>query len=314
MTGETIVNNAGGPFAIHANDVTIDGFTIQGQSADNSGPGFGYAVLIGNPTTGYQILNDIFQNNHAGIGLSNTGVDQLLISQNLFQNNGDGLSTDIYYDQFVGGNQLSNVLIDNNKFTNTSYVEDHWAVGISNTSATPVTGLTISNNDVTNSGRGFYLFGTQNSSITNSTVTGADDHYAVGLFGYAGAAPIQNILISGNQLTNAVGGAGLLMDSGTSITVTGNTMTGNDVAHEVEGGSVKFQGNTLTGNNVGIHVENEAVVDAGGGIYGSTGGNILTGYTGTSGNYAIEDLNAAYGTGRLRRVQQFRALCQYFDH
>lgn len=73
------------------------------------------------------------------------------------------------------------------------------------------------------------------------------------------------------------------------------TITGALTGVWVDGGSGKFQGNTLTGNNVGIRVENEAVVDAGGGIYASTGGNVLTGYTGTGGNYAIENLNAAPG-------------------
>ena len=45
------------------------------------------------PTTGAQLVNNIFQNNHAGIGLSNTGVNQVKIQQNLFQNNSAGLST-----------------------------------------------------------------------------------------------------------------------------------------------------------------------------------------------------------------------------
>ncbi len=66
-----------------ANDVVIDGFTIQESTADFTG----FGVWMGAATAGTQILNDVIQDNIIGIGLSNTGASRALIRHNLIQNN-----------------------------------------------------------------------------------------------------------------------------------------------------------------------------------------------------------------------------------
>jgi uncharacterized repeat protein (TIGR01451 family) len=182
---ESIVNFSGGAFGIHASGVVLDGFTIEGESNGSIGPGYGYGVYLVPGTTGTQILNDIVQNNISGIALSNTGAQQVKIQDNLFQNDtvsGPNSGSVIYADQYTAGGPVSNVLIDSNMFTNSAFVENSWPVGMSNTDfAHPFTNFTISNNVVTNSGRGFYFYDTTNVNITNNQISGAT-HFALGLF------------------------------------------------------------------------------------------------------------------------------------
>ena len=90
-----------------------------------------------------------------------------------------------------------------------------------------------------------------------------------------------SVTIDGNWFQNTVGGV----------------TTGNQTGIWASGASTKIQNNDLTAQDVGIMVDGNATVDAGGGTLpisgyvSSTGGNILTGYTGIGGNYAIKDLN-----------------------
>ncbi|MFO0789325.1 MAG: right-handed parallel beta-helix repeat-containing protein [Pirellulales bacterium] len=276
-----------------ASGVVIDGFTIENVSGSGATTvGAIYMTPGSNSTT---VRNNIIQNNHAGIFVANnSAMTATLIERNLFiDNNAPGAvsGTGIYADEYTTGGGLTNVVIQDNKFTNTSFVENAWAIGMSNTGATAFTDIDVLNNTVTNSGRGFYFFGTQNATVQGNSVDGANNHYALGIFSGATAATL-NFSITGNTFKNAVGGSGILMDTGTGIVANNNILTGNKYGAKIEDGSISMAGNTLTGNVVvGIQVSNGALVDAGGGSLGSTGGNILTGYTGTGGNYAIEDLN-----------------------
>ncbi len=74
-------------FCVTANDVTIDGFTIEGTEADiGAGPGAG--VLMAPSIAGTHVLNNVIQNNVTGIYLSNnSNTDACLIQHNLIQNN-----------------------------------------------------------------------------------------------------------------------------------------------------------------------------------------------------------------------------------
>ena len=133
-----------------------------------------------------QFLNNIVQDNIAGLFLANSSPsDQAVIEQNLFQNNdntGAAQGTGIYADQYTAGSNLQNVLIANNTFTNTSFVEDSWGVGISNTGDTPFTDITVSGNTFSNAGRGMYFFNASDVNIEANIITGAT-HYGIGLFG-----------------------------------------------------------------------------------------------------------------------------------
>ncbi|HEX6962661.1 MAG TPA: right-handed parallel beta-helix repeat-containing protein [Lacipirellula sp.] len=103
-------------------------------------------------------------------------------------------------------------------------------------------------------------------------------------------------LSGANDISSNTVGVHIGFDAADSsvVTIAGGSLIGNTDAAIHAGGSgveLTVSGADLKGNHVGIFVENDAQVDAGGGSLGNTGGNILTGYTGVGGNYAIENRN-----------------------
>ena len=122
---ESIVNGAvsssgtrNGGFLIAANDVTIDGFTVQGNTnATGTCPA---GIVINPKISGTHILDNIIQNNVTGLYLSNfSSTDQCVIQRNIFRNNnnpGNNSDRGIYSDGGVSGGNLTNVLIDSNMF------------------------------------------------------------------------------------------------------------------------------------------------------------------------------------------------------
>ncbi|MCG7333807.1 hypothetical protein MHZ95_00795 [Sporosarcina sp. ACRSM] len=91
-----------------ANNVVVDGFTIQGNTA-----GAGAYSL---PTfSGYWFFNNIVQNNVFGFYVNSNGETETQVRQNIFNNNNQaGASTGngVYSDQGI-----QNLLIDSNRFT-----------------------------------------------------------------------------------------------------------------------------------------------------------------------------------------------------
>src|SRR5262249_48101224 len=136
-------------------------------------PGFG--IVLGAGTSGSRVLDNIIQNNIAGISLANTGATQARIQFNLIRNNnqpGPVSGHGIYSDQFNAGGTLANVLIDNNSFARKS----GQGIGFSSTDAAkPATAITISNNVFDGNGRGLYAFNLTGSSIIGNTFQNATD-------------------------------------------------------------------------------------------------------------------------------------------
>jgi hypothetical protein len=164
---ESVVNGAN-PFAFNANNIVLNGFTVQGST--NTGL---VAGIWTNPSTGqgHKILNNIVQNNVFGLYLN--GANNV-VQFNLFRNNnttgasnGNGIYSDL---------GLSNTLIDNNAFSNNTNA----AAVITSTPTGPTsTNLTISNNTADNS---FALGKTTSSTITRNTVTNSPGS-GISLFG-----------------------------------------------------------------------------------------------------------------------------------
>jgi hypothetical protein len=217
------------PFYVTASDATIDGFTIQGASSGSAFPG-GYGIEMASGISGTHITNDIIQNNLAGIALANLSAsDPAVIQYNLFRNNtlpGPASGNDIYADNYTAGTGgVNNVLIDSNTFTNSSFVENAWALDMSNTGTKPFSGITFSNNDVTNHGRGVCFYATTNSTITGNTIAGAT-HYAIGLFGNNGSPANSLFTIANNTLdAQGTGGAGVELVNDTSASAYSGTLT-----------------------------------------------------------------------------------------
>lgn len=228
VAAESILQNSGG-LVVSADNVTIDGFTVQNNTAAFNGFGIG----LGAGTGGAHVVNNIIQNNIVGLALTNkSGAAQALIQHNLFRNNtqpGAASGHGIYADQFTAGiGGVTNVLIDANNFVNDDgAVTGTWGIGISNTAATPFTGLTISNNKFNSASpfsRGLYLYSTDNSSITGNSFRDKTN-YAIGLFDAD-----DNITISCNTIFNSNRGIYLGQDFGnpnTGIVANNNNISGN---------------------------------------------------------------------------------------
>jgi hypothetical protein len=227
---ESIVDGWGAaPFYVTANDVTIDGFTIQEAQDPTVFPG-GFGIEMAAGISGAHILNNVIQDNIAGIALVNqSAADPAVIQFNLFKNNtspGSAGGTDIYADQFTAGaGGVNNVLIDSNTFTNDAFTDNAWALDLSNTGTIPFTQITFSNNTVTNHGHGVQFYDTTSSSITGNTITGVS-HFAIGLFGNNGT-PANSLFTISNNTLNAAGrgGAGVDLANDTSASAYSGTLT-----------------------------------------------------------------------------------------
>jgi len=214
---ESIIDNACSPVQINADNVTLDGFTVQGSTqADpctiagiwmNPG-GLGFAG-------GAQILNNIVQNNISGIELDNSGALPAKVQYNLVRSNnnpgpgsGNGIQTNF---------GLVNATIDNNKFigqTSSSIL-----------SAAPTSSVTISNNTLDT---GIVLFISTGITITGNSSIGNTVSGTIYLGGGDSA-----VTISSNVLNNGVEGVVVDNAFGTNSNITvsaNNCIAGNSTA------------------------------------------------------------------------------------
>src|SRR5712692_8570738 len=239
VAAESTVTDSQGTY-LTANNIVIDGFTFE-NSTNSAFTGYGIAMGAG--TTGTHVVNNIVQNNIAGIALSNSGSSQVLIRHNQIQGNnqpGGASGTGIYTDQFVSGGAVKNVLIEENAFVS----NDDAGIDVSNTdAANAVSGLDVSTNSFDMNGRGILLFNTHMStihdnSITNSTLVGSaairlfDNNSNLSIMnndlmtGVTHAIRLSDLDFVGDPSSNVVinennieffGGDGLLVDPGSHV-------------------------------------------------------------------------------------------------
>lgn len=169
--GESIIEYDSGLW-IKANNVTIDGFTI--QKSKNAYIGYGIVMLPN--IDGTTIINNIFTDNIIGLGVANEGTNQCLIKHNLFLANnrpGAASGTGIYTDEFVGG-KTKNVLIDENDFKENISAGIDFSVGNSSFTAE---NIIITNNNIDGCnlmnvcGSGMFFVNTDNSTVEDNNIT-----------------------------------------------------------------------------------------------------------------------------------------------
>ena len=234
LAQEAVINHACGPVQISANNVTVDGFIIQGADSDicTGSPLFGSPLGAGIYTTsangGYEILNNIIQNNTIGIFLNSGGAPPAEVKFNLIRNNnksGAVTGTGIYSE--FG---LANALIAKNTFANHEYASIYFPGTQSF--------LTISDNEL--GGGAVLLANTSASSITNNASTGNTGFFfgQIRLFGNDSGIVVSCNLLNGGEKgirVSAEGGLG----TNSNITISpNNTIQGHSIAGlQVDAGS-----------------------------------------------------------------------------
>ena len=236
---ESVINHACSPVQITADNVILDGFTVQGSTQADPCTIVGIWMNPGFSSTqgGAQILNNIVQNNISGIEFDNTGTIPAKVQFNLIRNNnnagpgsGNGIETNF---------GLANATIDNNKF-----------VGQTNSSILLLFGaspITISNNTLD---AGIAMFLSSGISITGNTSFGNTVDGTI----YLGGA-VSGVTLTNNVLKNGIEGIVsedlYSVGANSSVTAHNNCITGNStnglrVAHlSYTGGPLSFN---ATGN------------------------------------------------------------------
>ncbi len=211
---ESIVYATQTAFAVYANDVTINGFTIEGDDA-NIGAAQGAGVLMEPSIHGTHVINNIIQNNVDGIYLSNnSNTDECVIQHNLIQNNfetGNNWQTEnwngsreIYTDGTVSGGYLTNVLIDSNTIGNFNFSggdEDEGLIALQALTAGKQFNITITNNFISEGSKALLATNVTNLVFMGNTCTGLDDASSgpVRFEGDANNVDIQYNTIDGNS-------------------------------------------------------------------------------------------------------------------
>jgi len=107
---ESIVGTAGGAFVFSANNITLDGFELTGQTAAF----WGTALFSQNSTSGHTIVNNYVHDNVIGMYINTNGTNLTLVEHNLLKENNNAGSTSgtaFYSDQ-----GLQNAIVTENTF------------------------------------------------------------------------------------------------------------------------------------------------------------------------------------------------------
>jgi nitrous oxidase accessory protein NosD len=171
-------------FLIKANDVTIDGFVIQGNTSTDHTRQAG--IVIGPNQHGTHVLYNIVQNNVSGLFLSNdSATDAALIRYNVFRNNNNaGLNggRGIYSDGEVSGGLLTNVVIDSNFFYNnrggTGSTLYEAAIALQSRTPNSQSNFTITNNSLDHNGKGILVYNADTLLIKSNVVTATTDQWS----------------------------------------------------------------------------------------------------------------------------------------
>lgn len=217
-------------FYIHADDVIIDGFTVQSSNASTYGGG----VVIFGGQSGTQITNNVIQSNMTGVLLANNSASkQAVIRNNLFRRNnlaGPTQGRAIYTNGSVSGGTLTNVLIDSNTFfRNKDSVNIEPAIGLESALPNSQTNITISNNIFDENGKALLAYNASNLTFSGNIAAWSRDTTSAGVRFEGG---MSNVLVTGNTLFNSEARAIRIDKQASSgdnfnFTITGNNIFGN---------------------------------------------------------------------------------------
>ena len=230
-------------FAFHvlADDVTIDGFTVAGETDPDAALGAG--IVIGPGHSGTHVVNDVVKNNVAGLFLANASpTDAAVVQHDYFgNNNNDGANggRGIYTDQTISGGNLTNVTIDSDTFNNnyggagTTRLEA--AVAFEAADPGHQSDVRVTNSSFTGNGKATLFFNTDQVLIRGNTVSYCLDQWS-GALRFEGGDT--NVSILYNNLNHNTGPAVAADSKGTpadnaGFVVNDNNFYGNSSTYAV---------------------------------------------------------------------------------
>jgi parallel beta-helix repeat protein len=220
------------PIAIKANDVTVNGFTVE----NGSNGAYFSGIWV---ETGHQnitVEDNIITGNGFGVWAESAG--NFLISGNLFNGNnkpGAGSAS-------VSADATTGLTITNNEFENDTAGNP---ILLQATAAGAHTNVTISNNTFhNNTNSNIYAIGITGGTISGNTITPAADATGISLSGAD-----TNVTISGNTISGGARGVrvedgGYGFGNNTNITINGNFLSSDS-----EYGVGNLGGYTVTSTN-----------------------------------------------------------------
>ncbi len=269
---ETIITPSySGGFNIRTEDVTIDGFTIDGDGVTP----YGRAIVLfaGADVSNLQVSNNIIKNNQTGIvtagadvTLTGLRVNNNLFTDNQYSNGAAGI--------FIHGAIGSDVQIINNSFANTNDggTASSNAISLAGAAGAPLSGVTISGNSSVNDGSFVYVYDVSQIQITNNQ---SQDQ---GGNGVLVGSSVSGAAITDNTFSNSNNGVRFSDTQPSSdVTISANTITGMQTAGVLVSSSAVVDGieiinNTITGNATGVQNEGSAAIDANNNWWGCEAG------------------------------------------
>jgi hypothetical protein len=272
------------------------------------------ATLTNNRISGYDTAAASDGSESAGIYVENAFTSAIvtpivkhvgLVNNEIFGNE-RGITIGNEFDGFAGAVTIEVDASGNN-------IHDNLNGGIKiadeDASAGSAVDVTFVNNTLANNGHTGYFISTdgdgditasiQGGSVSGSAIGAVVADFAVGTTGSTYDVEVNGVAFTSNA-------TGVRVQGQSSARVVGNTFSGV-IGIDVNGGTALVEGNQISGgnNDVGIRISNNALVDAGDnsasdytGLGSSTGNNVLTGYTGSSGHFAVENLNTVANGNR----------------
>ena len=253
--GESVVDgqdfgcgNRSSAFDVTANNVTIDGFTVQGQTSSNV---YGAGIVLGPSIAGAHVLDDIVQDNVVGLYLANdSAADPAVIEHDVFADNnnpGNNNGRGIYTDGGVSGGLLTNVLIDADTFIGNvgdgTSGNPEAAVGLEAQGAGKQFNVAITNNVMAGNGKGLLVYNATGVTFSGNLVTSSTDATSAAI---RDEGNVVNMTVDGNTVLGGTGAA-ILVDNksaagpSSNVTVNGNNFAGN------AGGGVSVAAGAVTG-------------------------------------------------------------------
>ena len=240
---ETVITHTSGPLQINADNVTVDGFTLQGATS-----GFTAGIHAVANFSGYRVLNNLIQNNVIGLFINSNGMNATLVQGNRFRNNtnpGSASGNGIY-----SNGQLSKTTLRQNCFsgqTTASILFD----GVSPCNPNLFADLTIADNSAVGE-RFLELVCTKNVTISGNRIadpplkpSATSERPGISIGG--GNA---NVVVEGNSITSTLNNqntsAAILIRNraqmlNSNVTVRCNRITGN------LGGGLTVEANAYNG-------------------------------------------------------------------